>query len=210
MSIILEYMMKNRALPLLRFDSLESVLPLADSLIKGGLPLAAVTIRSEACFEGIEIIREKHPKMIIGVGDIVNITQAEQSIERGAQFVLSPIVNREIIDYCINMNILVMPGCCTPTEIAVAMSYGAEVLNFFPNEALGGVSVMSAILGPFDDVKLIVTNGISETNLHDYLDNKKVKICGVKWIATPEMVNQGAFQEIVLRTKSLVETLNIK
>ncbi|MCI8652708.1 MAG: bifunctional 4-hydroxy-2-oxoglutarate aldolase/2-dehydro-3-deoxy-phosphogluconate aldolase [Angelakisella sp.] len=203
MEDVLKRLEGYRALPLVRFDRPEDPLPLAKALDRGGLPCLAVTIRSGACLEGLEQLRQAMPEFLAGAGDIMNTGQGRRAIAAGARFLLSPVWEPSLVELGQRTGVPVIPGCATPTEIARAVGTGCSLLNFFPAGALGGIPVLEAVSGPFDQARFLVTNGVDRGNLLSYLASPKVTLCGVKWTAPVELVNSGRFDQIARLTGEL-------
>lgn len=209
----LEQLKCGRILPLVRLDTVSAAIPLAEALMDGGIFSMAVTIRSAACLEGVSSIKRKYPDFLVGIADLKNQLQAQLAVDAGADFLLSPIMSQELLAFSKEKQIPAIIGCCTPSEIAMALAGGAELLNFFPAAALGGVSALTAFSGPFDEAEFLVTNGVNESNIEEYFRCKKVKICGVKWIASVDLVNSEQFRRISELSAALVSrirTLNIQ
>ena len=112
--------------------------PLAKALCEGGLPCAEVTFRTAAAKESIRIMLEEYPEMFVGAGTVLTTRQVDEAIEAGARFIVSPGLDPEIVDYCIEKQIPVFPGCVTASELAQAVKRGLEVVKFFPAETSGG------------------------------------------------------------------------
>ena len=106
--------------------------PLAQALIKGGLPCAEVTFRTDAAEEAIGSMTEKFPQMLVGAGTVLTVDQIERAAAAGAKFVVSPGFDPEIVDYCLRIRMPVFPGCVTPSEVAQAVKRGLKVVKFFP------------------------------------------------------------------------------
>ena len=116
--------------------------PLAQALCDGGLPCAEVTFRTAAAAESIRIMSEAFPDMLVGAGTVLTISQVDDAAAAGAQFIVSPGFDPEIVDYCLEKQIPVFPGCITPSEIAQAVKRGLKVVKFFPAEQFGGAASM--------------------------------------------------------------------
>ena len=114
--------------------------PLAQALCDGGLPCAEVTFRTAAAAESIRIMSEAFPDMLVGAGTVLTISQVDDAAAAGAQFIVSPGFDPEIVDYCLEKQIPVFPGCITPSEIAQAVKRGLKVVKFFPAEQFGGAA----------------------------------------------------------------------
>ena len=123
----------------------------------------------------------------------------------GAKFIVSPGFDPEIVDYCLSKNILVLPGCITPSEVAQAVKRGLEVIKFFPAEQFGGIATIKALAAPYTNVKFMPTGGISAKNQPDYLSFKKIVACGGSWMVKGDMIEAGEFDKIRDMTKEAVD-----
>lgn len=182
--------------PVVKIDNAKDAVPLGKALIKGGLPVAEITFRTDAAQEAIENICSALPEMLVGAGTVLNIEQAKRAVAAGAKFIVSPGFNASVVEYCVNNNIPITPGCCNPTDIEMALSYGLEVVKFFPAEAYGGLSTIKAISAPYGMLKFIPTGGISEKNIKEYLAFNKILACGGSWMVKDELIKAGKFDEI--------------
>lgn len=187
--------------PVVVLDDIKDALPLAEALIKGGLPCAEVTFRTEAAEESIRRMSEKYPEMLIGAGTVLTIEQVDRAAAAGAKFIVSPGFDSEIVDYCLEKNIPVFPGCVTPSEAAQAVKRGLKVVKFFPAEQAGGIAMIKAMAAPYTMLKFMPTGGINAKNLGDYLGFSKILCCGGSWMVKGELVKAGKFDKICELTK---------
>ena len=139
--------------------------PLAKALCEGGLPCAEVTFRTEAAEESIRIMTAQYPKMLVGAGTVVSTEQVERAVKAGAKFIVSPGFDGEVVDYCIEKNIPVFPGCVTPSEIMQAVKRNLKIVKFFPAEQYGGVDAIKALAAPYAGIKFMPTGGINIKSL---------------------------------------------
>ena len=183
---------KAAIIPVIKLERVEEAVPLARSLLAGGIPVAEVTFRTSAAAEGIAAIRREVPQMLVGAGTVLTTDQANAAIQAGAQFVVSPGSNGKIIDRVLAAGVAMIPGVATPSEIEAAMERGLNVLKFFPAEALGGIAMLKALSGPYSQIKFVPTGGISANNMKDYLHQKNVLAVGGSWMIQSdlEMVQQ--------------------
>ena len=179
--------------------------PLAQALCDGGLPCAEVTFRTDAAAESIRIMTEELPDMRVGAGTVLTISQVDNAIKSGAQFIVSPGFDPEIVDYCLERRIPVFPGCITPSEIAQAVKRGLKVVKFFPAEQFGGASTIKALSAPYTGLKFMPTGGISTANLKDYFNCKSVIACGGSWMVKGDLIAAGDFQKIKELTEAAVK-----
>lgn len=187
--------------PVVVLNDADDAIPLADALIKGGLPCAEVTFRTDAAEESIRRICESFPDMLVGAGTVLTTKQVERAYKAGAKFIVSPGFDPEIIDCCISIGLPVLPGCITPSEIAQAVKRGLNVVKFFPAEQSGGVAMIKAMAAPYSMVKFMPTGGISTKNLADYLSCDKILCCGGSWMVKEDLIKSGSFDKITDMTK---------
>jgi 2-dehydro-3-deoxyphosphogluconate aldolase / (4S)-4-hydroxy-2-oxoglutarate aldolase len=195
MSDVLAIIGNSRVLPIVAIRDAKDAMPLADALKAGDLPLVEVTFRTEAAEDAIGIISSRGD-ILVGAGTIVTVEQAGKAIDAGAKFMVSPGLDAEVVKFCLDKGVPIMPGICTPSEIMAAMKMGLTTLKFFPAEAYGGLKTLKAISAPLASVKFIPTGGVNPKNLAEYLAFSKVLACGGTWLATSEMIEQGKFEEI--------------
>jgi 2-dehydro-3-deoxyphosphogluconate aldolase / (4S)-4-hydroxy-2-oxoglutarate aldolase len=193
---IIERVHQLAIIPVISIPKLEHALPLAESLVEGGLPCAEITFRTAAAGESISQIRQRFPEIFLGAGTVLTTAQAGTAINAGAQFIVSPGTNPVVIEYCQSKGVTIFPGVCTPTEVETALSKGIDVLKFFPAEPMGGVKFLQAISAPYRQVRFIPTGGIDPKNLGQYLALPQVLACGGSWMVKPELINAGEFDQI--------------
>ena len=190
--------------PVVVLNDAKDAAPLAKALCEGGLPCAEVTFRTEAAEESIRIMSEQFPEMLIGAGTVLTTQQVDRAVAAGAKFIVSPGFDPEIVDYCLEKGILVLPGCITPSEVAQAVKRGLSVIKFFPAEQFGGVATLKALSAPYPNVRFMPTGGVSAKNLADYLGFKKIVACGGSWMVKGDMIAAGEFDKIKEMTKEAV------
>lgn len=194
-------------IPVVTIEKLEDALPLANALCKGGLPVAEVTFRTTCAKDAIAEIVKAYPQMLVGAGTVLTNKQVDEAIEAGAQFVVSPGLNPEVVKYAIDKGILIIPGCANPSDIEIALRLGLNFVKFFPAEAAGGLPMIKAMGAPYTSVKFMPTGGINETNIGQYLQYDKILACGGSWMVDKEMMSQGRFDKIKKATQKAVQTM---
>lgn len=191
-------------IPVVVLNDAADAKPLADALVKGGLPCAEVTFRTKAAEESIRIMARAYPDMLIGAGTVLTTEQADRAVAAGAKFIVSPGFDPEIVDYCIEKEIPIFPGCITPSEVAQAIKRGLKIIKFFPAEQFGGVETIKALAAPYTMVKFMPTGGINAKNLKSYLDCDKIICCGGSWMVKGDLVKAGEFDKIRELTEEAV------
>lgn len=191
--------------PVVVLKDTKDAIPLAEALIEGGLFCAEVTFRTDAAEESIRLMSEKYPEMLVGAGTVLTTEQVDRAVKAGAKFIVSPGFDAEIVDYCLDKNIPIFPGCITPSEVAQAVKRGLKVIKFFPAEQAGGVAMIKAMGAPYSMVKFMPTGGISANNLSEYLSCSNIVCCGGSWMVKGDLITEGKFDEITALTKEAVE-----
>ncbi|PKL83562.1 MAG: 2-dehydro-3-deoxyphosphogluconate aldolase [Ignavibacteriae bacterium HGW-Ignavibacteriae-3] len=196
MNRILEQIGSYGIVPVIVIEDTDNAVPLSQSLIEGGLPVAEVTFRTGAARKSIERIAKTFPDMLIGAGTVLSIDQVKSAVDSGAKYIISPGLNPKVVEYCVSENIPVTPGIATPSDIERALEFNLEVVKYFPAEALGGLNYLKAISAPYGNLKFIPTGGIDEKNLLSYLQFSKVLACGGSWMVKSDLISNKKFNEI--------------
>ena len=192
-------------IPVVVLNDVKDALPLAKALYEGGLPCAEVTFRTEAAEESIKVMAEAYPDMVVGAGTVLTIEQVDAAVKAGAKFIVSPGFDPEIVDYCLEKEIPIFPGCVTPSEVAQAVKRGLKVVKFFPAEPAGGVAMIKAMAAPYNQLRFMPTGGIGTQNLKDYLEFDKIICCGGSWMVKNTMIENNEFDRIEELVKEAVE-----
>lgn len=179
--------------------------PLAKALIAGGVPVAEVTFRAAGAAVAIKAMRENFPEMLVGAGTVLTTEQVDEAMAAGAQFIVTPGMDPDIVAYCQKVGIQIFPGCTTPTDYHTAYKFGLEVLKFFPAEQSGGIAKIKAMSAPFPMFKIMPTGGISLKNLADYVKNPVIAACGGSYMVTADLIDNGKWDEITDLCKQSVE-----
>lgn len=170
--------------------------PLAKALCEGGVPVAEVTFRAAGADIAIKLMKEACPEMLVGAGTVLTTEQVDKAITAGAEFIVTPGFDPEIVAYCQGKNMPIYPGCTTPTDYHAALKFGLEVLKFFPAEQSGGLSKIKAMSAPFPMFKIMPTGGISLKNLKEYLSAPQIAACGGSYMVTAELIDSQNWAEI--------------
>lgn len=193
---VVEIFKRIGVVPVIKMDHPKHAVPLAKALMKGGVEAIEITFRSDAARESIKNIRELVPDILVGAGTVLSIEQANQAIEAGAQFLVSPGFNPELTKFTIDKNIPYFPGVNNPTAIEQAMAFNLNVLKFFPAEESGGCKTLKALGAPYQNIQFMPTGGINTSNLNQYLSLPNVIAIGGSWLATAEMIQNETFSKV--------------
>ncbi len=194
---VLEVLQISPIVPVVVIEDLKDAVPLAQSLVEGGIPIIEVTLRSNCALEAIELIAKNVPKMRVGAGTILNSNQLEQAQNRGAEFLISPGLTPSLLEYAKKKDMPLIPGVSSSSEVMQALELGYNALKFFPAEYCGGAKLLNAFNGPFKGVKFCPTGGISVDNMHAYLKLENVLCVGGSWLTPKNLVQNKEWDKIV-------------
>ncbi|MBN2072483.1 MAG: bifunctional 4-hydroxy-2-oxoglutarate aldolase/2-dehydro-3-deoxy-phosphogluconate aldolase [Actinobacteria bacterium] len=186
-------------------DSMLAV-PAAKALIDGGLNIMEITMRTEEGIKSIEKVRKAFPDMLVGSGTVLSIEKAGECVDAGAEFVVSPGFDPELVRWCQEKDVVVIPGAVTPTEVRQALKFNINILKFFPGGIFGGVKGCEALYGPYRMVKFIPTGGVGLKNLVDFADKPYIHSIGGSWLCPCSDINNKNFDKITAIVK---ESINI-
>ncbi|WP_100968496.1 bifunctional 4-hydroxy-2-oxoglutarate aldolase/2-dehydro-3-deoxy-phosphogluconate aldolase [Helicobacter pylori] len=193
---IIEVLQISPIVPVVVIENIKDAVPLAQSLIEGGIPIIEVTLRSNCALEAIELIAKNVPKMRVGAGTILNPAQLEQAQNRGAEFLISPGLTIKLLEYAKKKDMPLIPGVSSSSEVMQALELGYSALKFFPAEYCGGVKLLNAFNGPFKGVKFCPTGGISADNMRSYLDLENVLCVGGSWLTPKNLIQNKEWDKI--------------
>ncbi|MGL2682553.1 bifunctional 4-hydroxy-2-oxoglutarate aldolase/2-dehydro-3-deoxy-phosphogluconate aldolase [Helicobacter pylori] len=193
---IIEILQISPIVPVVVVENIKDAVPLAQSLIEGGIPIIEVTLRSSCALEAIELIAKNVPKMCVGAGTILNLTQLEQAQNRGAEFLISPGLTIKLLEHAKKKDMPLIPGVSSSSEVMQALELGYNALKFFPAEYCGGVKLLNAFNGPFKGVKFCPTGGVSVDNMRSYLALENVVCVGGSWLTPKDLVQNKEWDKI--------------
>lgn len=183
-------------IPVIVIDRVEDALPLAEALLAGGVKVLEVTLRTAAGLPAIEAIARNLPEAVVGVGTVLNADDARRASEAGARFAVSPGYTSEVGGACKGLNLPLLPGVATSSEIMAALADGFSFLKLFPAEAAGGIPLLKAWASPFGQVSFCPTGGISLATAPNYLALPNVRCVGGSWLTPADAVRAGDWARI--------------
>ena len=184
-----------KVIPIVTMEDARHAEPVAEALVRGGLPCAEVTFRTDAALEVITSM-SRTGDLLVGAGTVLDVDQAEAAMDAGAQFIVTPGLHYAVVDYCIERNIPLSPGVATASEIAWAYDRGLRLVKFFPAETMGGAAGLKALCAPYRMMKFIPTGGINPSNVRSYLENPQVVACGGSWVAAGGLYESGDYGKV--------------
>ena len=189
MSPVEKIMRTAPVIPVLTIEDVAHAAPIAEALVKGGLPVLEVTLRTSTA---LEVIREMKqvPGAIVGAGTVLNEHALEDALQAGSEFIVSPGFTESLAKAAIASGTAFLPGTATSSDIMRGLDLGLDRFKFFPAEANGGIPALKAIAAPFGMVKFCPTGGITEASAPNWLALDYVLCCGGSWIVpqgTPDL-----------------------
>lgn len=174
---------------------------LAAALATAGLRVVEFTLRRPGALEALHAAAEADPDLLIGAGTVVDVRQCQTAVEAGARFVVSPGLSPEVVRRAQALGVPVLPGVATPSEVMEALDLGLSTLKFFPAAALGGITAVKALGGPFPQVRFVPTGGIGVTDLESYLSHPAVLAVGGSWMVDRALIDLGRYDEVTRLTR---------
>ncbi len=196
---------KTGILPVINIPHEDFSVPVAKALRNGGINSIEVTLRSPDSICSISRIKSEFPDMTVGAGTVLSLGSVDEVLDAGADFIVSPGYDDEVVDYCIDKNVPIIPGCVMASEIQKAVKRGLKTLKFFPSELNGGIDAIKLLSGPFPEVRFIPTGGITFKNLGGYLSNCKILACGGSFLATAEQIKNRDYTGITAACKKALD-----
>lgn len=202
---------KDWLLPVIAIEEASAAVPLAQALVAGGVTALEVTLRTAAADEAIRRIVREVPQATVGVGTIRSAEDVRRAMDLGAKFGVSPGTTPKIYAACASMNLPLLPGVATASEILLALEHGCEIVKFFPAVPAGGIAAIKALRGPFPMLQFCPTGGINEANLSDWLGVPGVVAIGGSWLAPDDKVRArdwDAITDIARRSRARRATVS--
>lgn len=180
-------------IPVIVIEREEQAVPLAEALVKGGLPVLEVTFRTAAAAGAIAAIRRAVPGAVVGAGTLLSVEQLRAAVEAGAAFGVAPGFDPTVVAAAKAAGLPFCPGVATASELSQALGAGCRLVKFFPAEASGGVKMIKNLLGAFrfTGVRFMPTGGIGPANLADYLAVPEIACCGGTWVVPKDALAAG-------------------
>lgn len=199
-------------IPVIVIENESDAVPLARSLVRGGLSVLEVTCRTKAAVAAIAAIRRDVPEAVVGAGTVLSVEQLRAAQEAGAAFCVAPGFDPAIVAAAKAVGMPFCPGIATASELSQALSTGCRLVKFFPAEAAGGVKMIKNLLGAFrfTGVKIMPTGGVNLSNVADYLAVPEVACCGGTWIVPKDALaahDWSAIEKLASAASALARSL---
>ena len=187
----LSIMQDAPVIPVIVLHNAEHAVPMAKALLAGGIRVLEVTLRTPQGLACIEAIAKQLPEAIVGAGTVRNAADAAAAARAGARFAVSPGYTSKLGQACRDLNLPLLPGVATSSEIMMAQEDGFTELKFFPAVQSGGIQMLKAWQGPFEELRFCPTGGISPSNAAEFLALSNVVCVGGSWLVPASAVESG-------------------
>ena len=199
---LLELFALAPVIPVITIEEAKAAVPLARALVAGGLRVIEITLRTAAAVEAARAIIAEVPEALVGIGTVLTARDLEQAAALRAAFAISPGQSAELLDAAANSELPFAPGIQTPSDLIACVTRGFDVVKFFPAVPAGGLPALSALAGPFPQVRYCPTGGISEANVGQWLAHPKVVAVGGSWVAPGADIKVGNWDAIESRARA--------
>jgi 2-dehydro-3-deoxyphosphogluconate aldolase/(4S)-4-hydroxy-2-oxoglutarate aldolase len=200
-----EVMAISKIIPVMSVDSVEESLRLCEALIKGGVSIFEITLRTPCAMDAIRAVAKEFPHATTGAGTVLNPIQFKMVEDAGATFAISPGLTESLAKY--KNSIPLLPGVATASEIMQGLEYGYDAFKLFPANIVGGVNALKSFGAPFGDVVFCPTGGINADNVKEFLALKNVLCVGGSWIVPTELIKERDFKAITALTQKALLAL---
>lgn len=204
---VLDRIEKSGIVPVVVLENVVDAVPVARALLAGGVDVMEITFRTSAAHDSIAAVSAACPDMLVGAGTVITLEQCRSAVEAGAKFIVSPGYCEEVVNWCVENQVIVTPGCVTPTEMMAALRHGIRVIKFFPANVYGGLSAIKSLAGPFAGVKFIPTGGINAQNIAEYVSSPFIHAVGGSWMCTKADISAHNFDKITALCKEARKTV---
>jgi 2-dehydro-3-deoxyphosphogluconate aldolase / (4S)-4-hydroxy-2-oxoglutarate aldolase len=200
-------------LPIIQAEQPAQAVAIAKAMQQGGVTAVEVVLRTAAALDCISAIRTEVPELLTGAGTILSAKDAVNAKAAGAQFLVSPASTPDLLKAMINTELALAPGVATPSEMAMALEMGLTELKFFPAHLAGGIEMLKALAGIFQQVKFCPTGGVHLNNLADFLALPNVFVAGGSWLSPKDLVlqqNWAAITELTRQSVAIAEQSRVR
>jgi 2-dehydro-3-deoxyphosphogluconate aldolase / (4S)-4-hydroxy-2-oxoglutarate aldolase len=188
-------------------EDAKSAVPLARALVKGGVKLIEITLRTAHALDAMQRIAGEVEDAVVGAGTLLSPRQFDEVSSRGCRFAVSPGATAALIEVAMQHPLPWLPGASTLSEMMRLLEQGFTLQKFFPAEAAGGVSYLGSVSSVLPAIRFCPTGGIDDRNLAAYLMLRNVLCVGGSWVAPEALVKAGRWRDIEARAASAATAL---
>ena len=210
MSQLLDSLRNNRIVPLVQSNDSTTALKISEALLKGGLDVLEIVLRTDKSLDCLEAIVKEFPQAHVGAGTVLNAEQTQEVIRRGADFIVSPGLDLSSVKVASAAGISILPGIATATELQEAFNLGLNTVKLFPASLVGGPKILKAFSSVFGDMQFMPTGGVNPDNLLEYLSIPSVLACGGSWLTPKDAVESKNYDTITRLAAEAIELSKVR
>ena len=201
---------KAGVIAVLIVDETKHAVPLAQALLKGGVNVIELTLRTPAALESAILIKKEVPEITLGFGTVLTSDQLHKVIDAGADFAVAPGCNPKIISEARSLGLPFAPGIMTPTDIELAIEQGCRTLKYFPAETTGGIKHLNSMAAPYKhlDLKFVPLGGVNLFNAKSYLESPLIAAIGGSWVAKRHLIQNEEWATITRNAQEIRALIN--
>ena len=204
---VIDRIKTERAVAVIRTDSIESALKVAEAVIAAGFRAIEITFSFPEVSKAIATLTQNNQRdLLIGAGTILTREHVHEAVGSGAQFLVSPCVLPEVIDAARELQVVMIPGAFTPTEIYTAHSLGADIVKIFPAVKFGP-EYLKAIRGPLPQIPIMPTSGVDSSNVREWFKAGAVAVGAVSSVLDPQLIQSGNWPELTKRAREFMSAV---
>lgn len=173
-------------LPVIKVDEVDQIIPIAETLLEGGINALEITLRTPAGLPAIELAKKRFPDALVSAGTVTTVDQLARVQDVGVDFVITPGLTPKLLEAAVKLDANLLPGIATPSDLMTGLEYGLKRFKLFPAAVVGGIGMLKALGGPFPDIELCPTGGLNADNFRDYLSLDNVFCVGGSWMLISE------------------------
>ncbi len=194
---------ERKASAILRTDSADAAIGAMEAAVRGGFTICEFTLTIPDVYDIIRDFSSRHPDVIVGAGTVLEVEEAQRAVEAGARFLVSPVVDEDVIAAASELGVAAMPGTHTPTEMLKAYRAGAPLQKLFPAPGIGP-DFVKACLGPMPFLNIVPTHGVTRENAGNWLAAGAHAIGYVAPLFDPKLVKAHDFNGLEQRARELL------
>jgi 2-dehydro-3-deoxyphosphogluconate aldolase/(4S)-4-hydroxy-2-oxoglutarate aldolase len=201
-------MMAEGLVPVIRVESAQEAMDVADAIKAGGVTLIEITMSVRGAIDVIKELTQRYKdEIIMGAGTVLDPETGRAALLAGAQFIVTPTLNLELIELCHRYSAVIVPGAMTPTEILTAWNVGADMVKVFPAAQLGGPEYIKAIRGPLPQILLVPTGGVNLQNAGAFIKAGAAALGVGGELVDKKAVKEKRFEIITENTKAFLKAV---
>src|SRR2546430_3636482 len=194
-------------IPVVRASSPEEAVQVVEAIMAGGLPVLEITMTVPGAVQVIKELVKRFDDAIFGAGTVLDAETARACIDAGARFIVSPALNLDTIVCCRELDVAVMPGALTPTEVVSAWNAGADLVKVFPAGALGGASYIKSLKAPLPQIELVPTGGVTLANAGAFIEAGAAAVGVGTDLVDTRAIRSGQPEKITQAARAFIEAV---